>query len=373
MTGWCNIMEKQKTMNNHPKPKKMNRKIWRGITLSLIWMMSATLLSFCSSPSGSTPEEKPEFFTNPILEAGADPYVYLHSDGYYYCMVTRGDRLKLWKSRSFTDLKDEEGKEVWYPPESGSNSCCIWAPEIHYLDGVWYIYYSATDGSAPDDLHRGVHVLRNQSEDPFEDAWEDLGMIETRYPGIDGHVFDYNGQRYFAYSPYIGNQSGIMLARMTSPVTIEQETNLGLPIYDWEKTPPRAILEGPQFLEGPGDKLFIIYSAGACWDDNYGLGLFAADKNADLLDPVSWERSTYQVFEQFPDSSVYGPGHNCFTKSPDMREDWIVYHAKRFSSNQCEGRSMRAQKFFWDEEGMPVFGKPVSVDTRFPKPSGLVK
>ena len=66
-----------------------------------------------------------EFFTNPILDEGPDPYVYLHSDGYYYVMVTQQNLLKLWKSRSFTDLEKAESKEIWYKPDSGSNSCCI--------------------------------------------------------------------------------------------------------------------------------------------------------------------------------------------------------------------------------------------------------
>ena len=349
------------------KLHRLNDWIWRSIPVLLVFFLSQ-----CANPKENQADKVLEYFSNPILEDGPDPYVYLHSDGYYYCMVTRGNRLKLWKSRSFTDLANAESREIWFPPESGTNSCCIWAPEIYYFDDLWYIYYSATDKSNPDDLHRHVHVLRNTSQDPFDDSWEDLGMVGTRYPGIDGHVFEYRGTRYFAYSPYIGNQSGIMLARMTSPTTIENETNLGLPIYDWEKTPPRAILEGPQFLEGPGDKLFIIYSAGACWDDNYGLGYFTASREADLLDPDSWSRSAQQVFEQCPDSSVYGPGHNCFAKSPDLTEDWIIYHAKKFSSNECSGRSMRAQRFTWDEQGIPVFGHPVSINTKYPKPSGIM-
>ncbi len=330
----------------------------------------ALLFSCCEKKNPEQPGSV-SYFSNPILEEGPDPFVYLHSDGLYYCMVTRGNRLRLWKSTSFTDLTEADGKDIWFPPSSGKNSCCIWAPEIHHFDDAWYIYYTATDAANPVDMERHVFVLRNTADDPFEGEWEDLGAVNGKYPGIDGHTFEYRGVRYFVYSPYIAGQSGIMLGKMTSPTTVEKQVNLGLPIYDWEMTPPRAILEGPQFLEGPCDRIFIIYSAGACWDDNYGLGYFYADKDADLLDPASWSRSPVQVFEQSPDSSVYGPGHNCFTKSPDLTQDWIVYHAKRASSNECAGRSMRAQPFAWDEDGMPFFGPPVAVDTRLPKPSGV--
>lgn len=310
-------------------------------------------------------------FNNPILIDGADPYVYFHTDSFYYSMVTRGDRLQLWKSSSFTDLDKADTKEIWFPSETGGNTCCIWAPEIHYFDKTWFIYYSAANKDNPVDASRRVYVLKNTSDNPFDGSWEDLGNVETKYPGIDGHIFEYNNIRYFAYSPYIGSQSGINLAKLKSPTIIENEINLGLPVHDWEKTPPREILEGPQFLVGPKDKIFIIYSAGACWDDNYGLGLFSANSDADLLDPDSWTRSSQQVFEQCADSSVYGPGHNCFTKSPDGTEDWIVYHGKSISSNQCSGRSMRAQKVEWDDGGMPEFGPPLSISTNIPKPSGL--
>jgi GH43 family beta-xylosidase len=119
--------------------------------------------------------------------------------------------------------------------------------------------------------------------------------------------------------------------------------------------------------------LFIIYSAGACWDDNYGLGWLVANKDADLLDPASWTRSTEQVFSQSPEKKAFGPGHNCFTMSPDGTEHWIVYHAKEESSNECAKRELRAQKFEWDKNGYPVFGKPVPINTPIKKPSGWNK
>jgi len=345
------------------------KKLSAHFTLLFIF---ALLFSCCEKKSTELPVDDCTF-TNPILDDGADPWVYLHTDGYYYCMVTKGNRLSLMRSASFTDLDSAEKMNIWFPPATGENSCCIWAPEIHYFDSCWYVYYTATDVDNPVDEARHVFVIRNTSANPFEGRWQSLGKVNTDYPGIDGHTFEYNGIRYFAYSPYIGSQSGIALAKMSSPTTLENQVVLGLPLYDWEKTPPREILEGPQFLEGPGDKLFLAYSAGACWDDNYGLGYFYADKESDLLDPASWSRSMVQVFEKSRDSMVFGPGHNCFTRSPDLTEDWLVYHAKSFSSTECADRSMRAQKFSWDEDGMPVFGPPLSINYKVDKPSGLTE
>jgi hypothetical protein len=48
---------------------------------------------------------------------------------------------------------------VWNPPEKdGPNSRQIWAPEIHHLEGRWYIYYAADDG---DNDHHRLYVLES--------------------------------------------------------------------------------------------------------------------------------------------------------------------------------------------------------------------
>lgn len=332
----------------------------------IVFLMLSLMLTACKT------DNTVQTFRNPILDDGPDPYVYLHKDGYYYCMVTLQVKLKIWKTKDFTSLKNAKQKVIWHAPESGPNSSCIWAPEIHYINNTWYIYYSATDIRDERDENRFVFVLKNDSSDPLQENWQDLGKIETVYPGIDGHIFQYHGDYYFVYSPYIGTQSGIMLAKMKSPTELyKPATILGLPVYDWEKTGEREIMEGPQFLEGHGDKIFLVYSAGACWDDNYGLGLFSANKKDDLLEAHSWTRSSQQVFSQCPDSSVFGPGHNCFTYSPDSSESWIVYHAKAKSSNRCEERSMRAQPFTWNKDGEPVFGRPYSTQTFIKKANNL--
>src|SRR5688500_11560975 len=72
-------------------------------------------------------------FKNPILSEGPDPWVYKHTDGNYYMMVTRGNRLDVWKSRSLSSIAQSSPVTLWKKPDTGPNSRDIWAPEIHYL------------------------------------------------------------------------------------------------------------------------------------------------------------------------------------------------------------------------------------------------
>jgi GH43 family beta-xylosidase len=265
---------------------------------------------------------------------------------------------------------------VWQPPAKGPNSSNIWAPEIHFLDGNrgdgrWYLYYTAADAADPGDHTRNVFVLENASADPLQGTWTDKGRVNTHYRGLDGSVFDYKGQRYFLYSAYVGPQSNLFIAPMINPWTLsETQIEIARPTFDWEKHGDREILEGPEFLEGKNGKVFIIYSGSACWDDNYALGILMASSTSDLLKADSWTKSPEPVFTTSVENGVYGPGHNGFFKSPDDTEDWIVYHAKLVANGECKGRNVRIQKFTWNADGTPNFGKPVSTKTLLQKPSG---
>jgi len=60
------------------------------------------------------------------------------------------------------------------------------------------------------------------------------------------------------------------------------------------------------------------------------------------------------------ENKVFAPGHNSFFKSPDGKEDWILYHANSEPGQGCgKHRSPRAQKFTWNADGTPHFGEPV--------------
>src|SRR5690349_10129084 len=86
------------------------------------------------SPGGVT-------FRNPILPApSADPWVLQHDGWYYYCESRKQDSIWLRKARSFTEFSQDEGTMVWSAPPFGADSKSLWAPELHLIEGKWYIY-----------------------------------------------------------------------------------------------------------------------------------------------------------------------------------------------------------------------------------------
>lgn len=314
---------------------------------------------------------KMKTFRNPILEIGPDPWIYRHTDSHYYFMVTRGDRLDLWKSESMSGIANGAMKTVWTPPAEELDGIKLWAPEIHHLGGKWYIYFTANNGGGDDT--RKIYVLENELADPLEGTWEMKGAVNTALPGLDGTVLEHNGKLFFMYAGY-GHfpkyGSAVYAAEMENPWTIKgEESLLTRPEYDWEHQGGMAINEGPCFLKRFG-KVFLIYSASTCWSDDYALGMLTAKEDSDLLNPASWTKSEKPVFHKSVENSVFGPGHNSFTVSPDGTEDWIVYHAIPVSEGGSKRRSARIQKFGWTADGNPDFGAPIPAEVEFDVPSG---
>ena len=85
----------------------------------------------------------------PLIEQRADPYI-LRKDGWYYftASVPAFDRIILRKSRTLEGLAEAEEKTVWTRHAEGDMSCNIWAPEIHFVDGRWMIYFAAARSGA---------------------------------------------------------------------------------------------------------------------------------------------------------------------------------------------------------------------------------
>ena len=78
------------------------------------------------------------------------------------------------------------------------------------------------------------------------------------------------------------------------------------------------------------------------------------------------------VFKQAPENHVYGPGSICFIPSPDGKEWYMLYHARKslYDMLVLDSRTPRMQKIEWDKEGIPVLGIPQKEGFPLRKPSG---
>ncbi len=294
-------------------------------------------------------------FTNPILPPhSADPWITRRGEWYYFCEA--GDHntsVRVRRSRSIFDVGAAEAVRVWTAPPTGPCSQNLWAPELHFLDGRWYIYIAADDGRNRN--HR-MWVLESEGEDP-QGVYQRHGPLETEGWAIDGTVFRHRDGLYFVWSGWPGKRDGLQnlyLAPMRTPLELAGPRRLlTTPDQPWERR-EMPICEGPQVLQRDGTTC-IIYSASASWTEHYCLGLLA-HRSGDILETGNWQKSGPVLAKS---AGVWGVGHCSFTVSPCGYQDWILFHSKSRRSRGWNDRDVHAQPFSWRPGGLPDFGVPL--------------
>nr|WP_298558837.1 family 43 glycosylhydrolase [uncultured Streptomyces sp.] len=342
----------------------------RPMAVRLLLAVLVTLATcLAGAPAqAAVPDSPAATYTNPIAEKRADPHIFKHTDGYYYFTATvpEYDRIVLRRATTIQGLKTAPETTIWTKHASGVMGAHIWAPEIHFIDGKWYVYFAA--GATDDVWAIRMYVLEGTGANPLTATWTEKGQIKTQWESfsLDATTFTVNGVRYLAWAqrdPSVNNNTDVYLAKMANPWTITgTPVLLSRPTYSWE-TVGYKVNEGPAVIQH-GGKVFLTYSASAT-DANYCLGMLTASASANLLSQASWSKSATPVFTSSAATGQYGPGHNSFTVSEDGKSDILVYHDRSYKDISGDplndpNRRTRVQKVYWNADGTPNFGIPVA-------------
>ena len=322
--------------------------------------------------------------TDIFIADRADPFITKGSDGYYYFTAsypmygakdTEGyDRIILRRSKTIEGLADAEEKVIWDEKDSTTAHRFIWAPEIHEINGKWYVYFAAS-GQSNNVWDINCHVIACDGNNPYEDTWTDKGKFQAAegdaFPftnfSLDMTYFNCNGKHYVLWAQNGGN-SNVYMAEINPDEpwkTTSKHMLLTKPEYYWEKV-SIPVNEGPAVMIHEG-KVFVAFSASATGPE-YCIGLLYADENADLMDIKSWTKVETPLLTSEDLIGEYGPGHNSFVK--DENGDWVfVYHSRSETCYQGECgygnedplydpcRSARIRRVKWDENGMPILNQ----------------
>jgi GH43 family beta-xylosidase len=326
-------------------------------------------------------------FTNPVRQHISDPHI-IKSGSAYYMTSTDGcdpGYLCVWKSPTITGLATAPKYPVFRIPGGQINSTQVWAPEIHEINGAFYIYYTAANADNGD-THR-MFVLRATTSDPtgpYAEAATGHPHGQLYEPSdqwaIDPDVFTGGDGRLYAvwsgWQSTSNRDQRIYIAPMSDPLHISgNRVEISAPTRPWETvgTPDGPgsstvgrfpVNEGPVGF-GHGGKTFITFSASFCGTRSYAVGLLS-NSDGNLLSAASWKK-TGPVFKYH--GNAIGTASFAPVTSPDGTEDWFVYHA---NTNGCDpDRVLRAQRLHWDaRDGSPLLGYPVNSGVALPVPSG---
>lgn len=317
-----------------------------------------------------------------FISQRADPFIIKGDDGYYYFTSSYPmlgaedsegyDRVILRRATTIEGLQDAEEITIWDEQESEQSHRFIWAPEIHKIGGVWYVFYAGS-GQADNVWDINCRVLRCTGSDPYTDKWEEVGKFEG-LPGdennpfsefsLDMTYFENNGKHFVIWAQKV-EVSNLYMAEIDpeKPWVLKNKSiMLSTPTYDWERI-LIPVNEGASVIKR-GDKLFVVYSASATGPE-YCIGMLYAQIDADLMDISSWTKSDEPLLTSDDLVGEYGPGHNSFTVD-EQGDDLFVYHSRsqQCYDKQCEWsdeyslydpcRSARVRKVLWTDDGFPI-------------------
>ena len=238
-----------------------------------------------------------------------------------------------------------------YVPEKTEES--IWAPDISFYNGTYYLYYSvSTFGKNTS----AIGLVTNTSLDPDspEYGWEDQGYVihsaaTDQYNAIDANlIMDQEGNPWLNFGSF---WSGIKLIRL-DPETMK-------PASGAELMTIASRMEEPNTIEAP----FIIHRNGFyyqfvsfdfCCRGTESTYKIAVGRSKNIAGPyedrngVSMLRGGGTVIDAGCDRWI-GPGHCAVYFSGDS--SILVNHAY---DSLLEGKPhLQIRPLYWDDEGWP--------------------
>lgn len=318
-------------------------------------------------------------YPNPFIIERADPYVVKGPDGFYYFTasypaynnVESGyDRIILRKSKTVLGLASAEEHSIWKAHQEGVMGAHIWAPELHYINGSWYIFFAA--GNKEDVWNIRPYMLKCLGQDPINDEYVELGKVQAvegdnvsfNNFSLDMTYFEHNGEHYLIWAE-IREVSVLMMAKINpnEPNKLLCEPiMLTKPEYDWEIIRFK-VNEGASVLKH-NDKVIVFFSASGTGAE-YCMGMLWADKDSNLMDISSWHKLDKPVLSTADLVGEVGPGHNSFVVDENGNQ-LIVYHARPEShlykkcGTYCDEslydpcRHARIKEITFDENNLPI-------------------
>lgn len=330
----------------------------------LAWpaLLSASLMLGACMTSTPSMEPQVKTFTNPVWPRNfPDPYVLEH-EGVFYAYATHNsaEGFQMMTSTDLVTWKHEGG--VGLPEWSKDH---LWAPEVHFWKGEFYLFYSALD---PVSRKRDLAVAKGPTpRGPFKlvsklIVGSTLNKGGSEDGAIDPTLYVEDDRPYLLYIQE-AQPRAIALVQLSDDLsrTVGEESTVIRPDREIEK----GILDAPTLVKR-GDTYWMLFSTGwfQSWKRDACYQVFAASSK-NLRGP--YVKQTEPVLTSKVGETL-SPGHQCVFQLKSG-EWWIGYHAwnnegePMYGHNQA-GRSFRIDRLHWTEKGPKAAGPTIAPQPR---------
>lgn len=383
-----------------------NRRRWRifGLCALLVQLLTLFVLPVgpaTAAPASATPVGE---YTNPLsiqipgdgtVGSCADPSI-IHGQTagdtawYIYCTTdplndtdrnaTGGFNFHLISMHKSYDLVHWTyvGDAFTTRPSWVRSDAGLWAPDIHFFNGKYYLYFTAPDTNLPG----GGSAIGVATSSSPTGPWTDSGgpVVEPHEAGccpgsrrwvFDPAVIEYQGQKYIFYGSYFGGVSARKLSADGFHSDPASQVQIAIPNR----------YEGAFIFWHDGYFYFFGSATNCCNGPLTGYSVFAA-RSENPLGPYV-DRDGVSILEprvggtpviSMNGNRWVGPGHNAiFTDFAG--QDWFLYHAvDRFDpyfagTTDFTKRPVLMDPLDWVEDWPTVRGGLWASDTPQPAPA----
>lgn len=312
-----------------------------------LWPCNGGAAQRWSAGSTTTPTTPTEY-PGPGVVTGAtwahDPTVVKRPDG-SYLVATTGRGIPLKTSTDRTSWRDVgaafPGGTPW---TSNHTTGDLWAPDLSYRNGQYYLYYSAsTFGSS----HSGIYLATSPSGNPG--TWTNRGLVvsttsSSDYNAIDPDlVVDQQGRWFLSFGSF---WSGIKL------IAIDPSTGLRSGTSMTSLAARGAGIEAPDIYYRDG-YYYLFVSFDLCCrgvDSTYRI---AVGRSTSVTGPYVDRSGTPLMSGGGTEilagrGSVHGPGHSATLTDEDGTILFYHYY------NSAGTAQLGINRLTWDAAGWPV-------------------
>ena len=295
-----------------------------------------------------------------------DPVAIKQGDTYYLFCTGRGisvfssPDLKNWEKEPqvFTE------EPVWADDVSADFNNHIWAPDITFHNGKYYLYYSVS-AFAKNTSAIGLTINTTLDADDPNYKWEDQGIVIQSVPNRDlwnaidpNLIFDKDDTPYLAFGSFWEGLKMVKLSEDLKAIAQPQEWHT---IARRERSfdladanPGDAALEAP-FIFKKGDWYYEFLSWDLCCRGENSTYKVVVGRSKTATGPyidkdgVALNNGGGTLIIE-GNENWYGAGHNS-TYTFD-RKDYIIFHA--YDANDNGAPKLKIAELQWDAEGWPT-------------------
>ena len=293
-----------------------------------------------------------------------DPYILKYNKQYYMYATSSSNGFKVWQSDNMIDWTLKGLALDKNNPANNWGNGNFWAPEVKYIDGKFYMTYSAR-------LSNGKMKIRIAACDsplgPFTN-WSEPFLQDDDFSYIDADLLP-DGKKVFMFFTKDCSLNIINGKHVSQIYAVELNKDLKsfatqpvlatTPDQAWESPNNDWVWNEGSYAMKHDNTYYLMYSANVYNGQDYSVG-YATAPNP--LGP--WTKyAGNPVLKKNIAIGVSGPGHNCVTTSPDDKELFIVYHSHTFADKPSGNRNLCIDRMIFENGIIKVLGP-----TRSPQP-----